>query len=322
MGENLAKLTILLSLTVLPASVGYATRRLGLASEELGRRLMTFVLVFGASSVGFLSIWSVRIEARQIWLPALAAVHVVTLVVVGLLLGRLLLRDRAERGLFGLACGMGNTGHTMGGFVVFLLYGVDGLALSSIYGLMWMPVIVLLVYPIARHFAMHEPPESLGTLMLRCLLHWRSLPLPMAATAIVLSICRVPRPRIVAEWYILNVLVYTMTSLAYFSIGLRLHLTSVGYLKKQILCLLAMRFVVAAALALLLLGLTRLTPWPLMGLARDVFIILSFCPVAVTVVGVANMFTLKARHASVLFVATTATYLIVVLPLVLWLFGG
>ena len=38
-------------------------------------------------------------------------------------------------------------------------------------------------------------------------------------------------------------------------------------------------------------------------------------------VGVANMFTLKARHASVLFVATTATYLIVVLPLVLWWFG-
>jgi len=318
-GETLA---ILLSVTVLPASAGYAARRLGWASEELGRHLMTFVLVFGASSVGLLSIWSMHVEGRQMWLPVLGAAHVVVLVVVGLPVGRLLLRDRAERGLFALAGGMGNTAHTMGGFVVFLLYGNDGLALASIYGLMWMPVIVLMVYPIARHFAMHEPPESLGALMLRCLLHWRSLPLPMAAAAIVLSVYRVPRPQVITDWHILDVLVYAMASTAYFAIGLRLHLTSIGYLKKQIACLAVMRFVVAAALALGLAALTQWTPWPLTGRLRNVFLILSFCPMAVTVVGVANMFTLKARHASVLFVASTAIYLIVVLPLVLWRFGG
>jgi predicted permease len=54
---------------------------------------------------------------------------------------------------------------------------------------------------------------------------------------------------------------------------------------------------------------------------REVFIIESFVPTAVTMVAVANMFRLEPRKASMLFIVNTVMYLVVVLPIVLWLFG-
>ena len=81
------------------------------------------------------------------------------------------------------------------------------------------------------------------------------------------------------------------------------------------------RFAVAAAMAFALASLTLLTPWPLRGVARNVFLILLSCPVAVTLVAVANMFHLKPRQASALFVVNTLLYLLLVLPIVLWVFG-
>jgi hypothetical protein len=38
-------------------------------------------------------------------------------------------------------------------------------------------------------------------------------------------------------------------------------------------------------------------------------------------VAVANMFSLKPQESSVLFVANTVMYLVLVLPMVFWLFG-
>lgn len=280
------------------------------------------VTVFGYSSVGFLSIWGKRLNVSHVWLPLLAAVQVMTMVVLGLFVGKILARNRGEQGLFGLASGVGNAGFTMGGFVVLVLFGESGLALVSIYGLMWTPLIVLFVYPIARHWASDKPEMSVGKLMRKNILDWRSISLPIAIVAVILSINDVARPGIIVEWRIIDILVYTVTAVAYFAIGLRLHLTSIMELKKQIASLAIMRFVVAAALGLTLVTLAQLSPWPLTTLARKVFLIEAFVPVAITVVAVANMFHLKPREASALFVANTFMYLLLVLPIVIWIFGG
>ena len=68
-------------------------------------------------------------------------------------------------------------------------------------------------------------------------------------------------------------------------------------------------------------GPTAWTPWPLVGLSRDVFLVQAFVPTAVMLVAMANMFSLRPRTASVLFVANTLIYLVLVLPWVLWAFG-
>ncbi len=316
-----SKLAILLSITVLPTLAGYAARRLKLASEKLGEFLMIFMLVFGYAAVSFLSIWGIKLHVSDMWLPSLGMVHAILILIAGLVAARLITHDRGEIGLLGLASGFGNAGFTMGGFVAFQLYGQTGLALASIYCLAWTPITVLVTYPVARYFASEKRTSSLPRLMLRCLFDWKSLPLPVTIIALVLSASNVSRPQVIDDYRVLDILVYSTTAIAYLAIGLRLHVGGIIVLKKHIALLAGTRFALAAIVALAMVALTKLTPWPLLGIASRVYLIESFAPTAVTMVGVANIFNLKPRQASVLFVANTLMYLLFILPFVLWLFA-
>jgi len=300
---------------------GYVCRRLGWLSEKLGERLMTFVGVFGYSSVAFLSVWGTRLQAGDFLLPVLGAVHVVVMIALSLGVGRWITADRAEQGLFAIAGGTGNNGFTMGAFVLYLLCGEPGMGLSNLYILLFMPVAVLVMFPLARHYASENPSGSLWGLMRRNLLDWRSIGLPMAVAGILLSVCRVPRPPQVASWRVLDLLVYTLTPVAFFAIGLRLRFSRVAPMLRLLVGLAAVRFALGLLVGLALAALTQLTPWPFTGARRDVFIVQSFVPTSVTMVAIANMFGLRPAEASVLFVGNTVAYLVAVLPLV-WLAYG
>ncbi len=178
---------------------------------------------------------------------------------------------------------------------------------------------VLLLYPIAKHYAGEGEPLRLGRLMLRNIFDWRSIGLPITLLGLGLSLAGVHRPEVVTAWHITDALVYIVTPLAYFGIGLRLHVADVWSLRRMVGGLAVMRFAVAAGVGALLVWATRLTPWPLLERAADVFMIEAFVPTAVTMVAVANMFRLQPRQASVLFVVNTVMYLALVLPLVLWI---
>ena len=317
-----AKLAVTVCVIVASMAAGYVARRMRLASERVAEVLMTLVVVCGYTPVAFLSIWGLgRVDISDVWLPVLAAVHWLLMAMAGLAVGRLMTADRARVGTLGLAAGAGNTGFTMGGFVIFLLYGQRGLGLASIYCLMWTPMMVLMLYPIARRFAPGAAPAPLGWLLLRSLFDWRSIGLPAAGVALFLLLCGVERPAAVSDWRVVDVLMYAVTAAAYFSIGLRLHAAHFLSAWRLIAALGALRFGLGAAVGLVLAGLAGLTPWPMSGLARKVFVIESFVPTAVTMVAVCNMFHLRPREASVLFIANTGMYLAGVLPVVVWLLG-
>jgi len=320
------KFVLTVGLIVLATAAGYLSRRAGLVPERAAKWLMTAVVAFGYSAVGFLAIWGMRLNIEDAWLPVLGAAHVVLMGLLGLAAARWLVRSpegpgRRRRGLFTIASAMGNTGFTMGGFVVYILFGEPGLALVSILGLMWMPTLVLVVYPTARHFAAEGPAGSPLRLVLRSLLDYRSIGLPAACAAIALSLAGVPRPDAVAAWGVVNVLIFLVTAAAYFAIGLRLHLSGLRASAKLIAALAGVRFLAAPAVGAALVALTCLTAWPLEGVGRSVLLIETSVPMAVTVVAVANMFGLRPREASVLFVANSLIYLLCVLPVVLWAFG-
>lgn len=107
---------------------------------------------------------------------------------------------------------------------------------------------------------------------------------------------------------------------AYFSIGLRLRFAHVRKIWRAILTHAAIRFGAGLAVGAALWGLTLLTPWPLTGQARNILLIESFVPMAVTAVAVANMFTLRPEEASVIFVVNTIAYILLVLPVILYVF--
>jgi len=308
-------------LVVLPLAGGYLARRFGGLSERLAQGLMTAVMVLGYPAGGFLSIWGMEIQVQDLWLPALGAIHVAVMGAGGVLIGRAVAAEKADVGLLSIGSALGNTGFTMGGLVLYHLYGKGGLALMSIYCLMWMPVTVLLTYPIARHYAPHQPKRPLGRLILRSIFDWRSIGLPVSLAAIWLSVRGIMPPGAIARMRVVDILIFTVTIVAFFSIGLRLHLGNLGAIRKLIAAVTAARFGLGLLVGYALAAATLLTPWALTGVARNVFLVESFVPTAVTTVGVANMFGLKPREASGVFVINTLMYLALVLPFVLWFFG-
>lgn len=312
-------ITLSVILIIVATAAGYAARRKGLIRERSSRPIMTLVVVFGYSCIALLTIWQLTLEWQDIWLPVLGAAHVAALAAVGLGTGRLLTNERRRRGLLAVACSVGNVGPTLGGLVVYLLYGIEGLGLAGIYGLMFTPVTVLILYPIAK--AHQGQGEPLGRIILRSLLDWRSIALPIALAGVVLSAAGVPYPEALQRVYLVDVLVFVVTAMAYFAIGLRLYVGYVGSIKAMIATLSVVRFAAGLAVGLTLYAATRLTPWPLECLPMKVFLIEAFVPTAVTTVAVAEMFGLRPRLGSVLFVTNTALYLVLVLPLVAWIFG-
>jgi predicted permease len=314
-----AKFAAMAVLIVCSMLGGYLCGRRGRLGERWAEVLMTIVLVAGYPSVGFLAIWTTRLAGPDLWLPSLGIVHVLAMAALAWGLASVLRWERAQRGLFIIAGSAGNIGFTMGGFVIYLLYGEQGLGLASIYAQILTPMTVLVYYPLARRHAA-APAGGLGRLMFRSLFDWRSLGLPAAIAAAGLSLAGVPRPGVIDRLCVVDVLMFLVTGMAYFSIALRLHLREARPAGRLIAWSLPMRFVVGAAVGWALAAATLATAWPMEALARNVLIIESFVPTAVTMVGVANMFGLEPRRASVLFVANTLFYLVVVLPVVMAVF--
>jgi predicted permease len=245
----------------------------------------------------------------------------VILTLVGLVVGRVALKSTSEVGLLGLAGGISNLGPTMGGFVVFLLYGETGLGLVGVLTLMFVPMVVLWGFPIARHYSPSIERMPLGKLYTTSLLSWRSLGVPIMAAGVVLSVSGVVRPPVIGEYHVVDVMVFALVAAAYFSIGLRLRGRDLWTLRRPILLLAGIRFAGGMVVMLGLLAITQLTPWPLGWdtLGGRVMFIEGFVPTAVSMVAVANMFHLAPRKASAMFVANTLMYLLLLLPWVVLL---
>jgi predicted permease len=316
-----AKFAFTAIVVILAMTGGYLCRRLRWLQESAGEVIMTIVAVYGYPGVGFLTLWGTTLDSSDVLMPLLAVVHSTVMTFLSLALARYFTTERAERGLFAVAGGLGNNGFTMGAFVLYLLYGEEGMGVANIYFILFMPVVVLLMYPIARHYATEQPQGSMASLIWRSLIDWRSIGLPVSLLGILLSALRVPRPGAIAAWHVVDILVCLLTPLAFFGIGLRLHFSKVIPLWRPILGLAVIRFVVAAVVGLALAYATWITPWAFRGLRWNVYVVEAFVPTAVTMVAVANMFGLCPREASVLFVANTVMYLVLVLPVVLLIFS-
>jgi len=315
------QLIVSASVIVGSMAAGAGARRLGWLGPRAAKAIMTAVLVGGYSSVLFLAIWGMSLRAEHAWLPTLGAINTGVVVLLAMLVAPLVARDRTERGLLSVHAGVANTGATMGGLVLLGLYGSRGLELASIYFLMWMPFVVCVLYPIARHYSRTHAGGSLGRLMLRSIVDWRAIGLPMGIAAVILSACGVRRPVFIERACLPEVLTYATTVGAYVAIGLRLDLRQAMGLWRLSAALAVMRFVVAGLVAWALVAATRLTPWPLSGPSAATVIVQGVMPTAVAAAAVATMFDLDSEKSSGLFLVNTLLFLAVILPAIFLVFG-
>lgn len=308
-------------LIVVSLAAGYTAQKLRWLGESTARVVMTLVMIFGYSSVQFLAVWNAELSAELIWLPILGGANIVLMSLVGLSCARLATGDRAQMGVFSVASGAPNTGVTMGGLVLLALYGQRGLELMSIYCIMWMPLIVGVMYPIARHFSPTHRGGSLGRLMLRSVFDWRSIGLPMAVIGLTLNLSAVARPPVINHLYIMEALAAATTAAAYFAIGLHVQVRSVARMWRIILSLAVTRFILSGLVAAGLAWAVTMAGGGLSWELRNVLVIEAMMPAAVATAAIANMFELRPAAASTLFVVNTLMFIVLVMPVLFWLFG-
>jgi predicted permease len=319
---DVARLRLAAMFIVLAGGIvsGYlAGNRLGLP-EYWAKRIMTAVLVSFNWLIAMLVIWRMRLSSQLIWVPVVGVI--LMLAVTGFSAGLFYLfePDRKSRLTLILAGGLSNLGYTGGAFVCYALFGADGLGIANIYPLLWVPAVYLIFFPLLKVREIWIE-SSCAKFKLRQVLDFRFLAFPAVIGAIVLNLINVKIPAFIAEFHIIDIFVYIASSLSFFAIGLRVSLPRLKNYMSLYFLLGAVKFVLTPAVAFLIVWLLTLSGRGLSDLAQKVIIVLSVTPSAVAVVTMSNVFDLDAPLASALWVVNMATFVLIVVPLLFFIFA-
>jgi predicted permease len=179
-----------------------------------------------------------------------------------------------------------------------------------------------MIYPIAQHYGLPaEERRPVPRLIWDSVIGIRAWGLYGSFVGLALAAMRLPIPRQVYDWHILDTLFFLSAIGGYFGIGMRLRLSDAFGFTKQHLLLATMKFAVTPLVTLAMLMLVNLSPHPLPPLAWHVLLIESAMPAGISTVILSNLFHLDARMASTLWVWNTAAFLVIVMPAILWLYG-
>lgn len=320
--QHIARLRLIgmLGVLVIGLTSGYlASSRFGL-SEHLAKKIMTFVLVCFSWLIALLVIWKMNLTRQLIWLPIVGVVLMLTITALSAVIFNFIQPDRKKRLTLTLTGAISNTGYTGGAFVCYALFGMTGLALANIYLLLCLPVFYLIYLPFLKFHELRSKNRS-AKLKLDFLLDLRMLATPAIITAIILNLASVRQPAFITKFHIIDILVYTASSLSFFAIGLRVKLSRLKHYINLYFPVAAVKFILTPAVALLIIAILELTGQNLDSLLQKVIIVLSATPSAVLTVTMSNVFDLDGPLASALWVVTMSIFVAIVVPVLFLLFA-
>ena len=290
-----------------------ANNRLGV-SERWAKIIMTAVLIFLEWLIALLIIWQIPLSRDLVWLPIIGIVMMLGITTGSATIFSLFKLDHKSRLTLILAGGLSNLGYTGGAFVCFALFGTQGLGLANIYSVLWMPTACLVFFPLLkiRELRLSGSAEKFKPIEL---LDPRMLPIPAAIIALILNLKGIKQPDFIADFHIVDIFVYTASSLSFFAIGLRVNFSRIKNYINLYFPLAAVKFLLTPLVALALVWLLTLTGHDLTSLVKKVVIVLSACPSAVFMVTMSNVFDLDGPLASALWVATTVIFVAIVVPI-------
>ena len=298
---------------------GYLASNRFRVPEHLAKKIMTAVLVSFNWLIALLVIWRMQLSRQLIWLPIVGLCLMLTSTALSIGLFSFLKLDRRSQLTLILAGGLSNIGYTGGAFVCYALFGAVGLALANIYLLLYLPTLYLVFLPLLKVRELRMKDSNAG-FRLSQVLDPRCLAIPAIITAIILNLTNVKPPDFVSKFHIIDIFVYTASSLSFFAIGLRVKLSRLKNYINLYFPLAAVKFILTPAAALLIIWLLALTGRNLDGLVEKVIIVLSATPSAVLMVTMSNVFDLDGPLASALWVVTMAAFAAIVVPVLFFVF--
>ena len=295
---------------LLPIAIGVLLSRLGV-QKRAARSLFAFSFYGCQTAVTACAIWIARIRAEARVLPFLALTGWLVTAVLAWLVSRRLDRPPPQRGAFILSLAMSNNGFTLLGFVALAAFGEAGLAQATYAQLLYAPFFLLCCFPIARAFGSRASPKPLGRTLLDNLLDPRVwLPLVAISLGLCLNIGHVARPAFFSQ--LTRGLIFIGTAASSCAIGLifsGFHLKR--YWRENLISL-----VYRCTLYPLLYW--ALAHWAgLSSLDARILVLYGLVPSALLANMLAVFFDLDSELTSSVFMVSTISFLVLVLPVYL-----
>lgn len=203
---------------LLPIAFGVLLSRLGV-SRRAASPLFALSFYGCQTAVTACALWIAHIEAEARILPALALSGWVVTAGVAWLVSRRLEGKAEARGAFILSMCMSNNGFTLLGFVALAAFGEAGLAQATYAQLLYTPFFLLCCFPIARAFGRQAEPQALLETLRENAVDPRVwLPLSAISLGLALNVAHVQRPAFVSQ--VTQGLIYVGTALSSCAIGL------------------------------------------------------------------------------------------------------
>ncbi|HEX2670312.1 MAG TPA: AEC family transporter [Polyangiaceae bacterium] len=292
---------------LLPIAFGVLLSRLGVP-RRAARGLFALSFYGCQTAVTACAIWVARIQAEARVLPLLALTGWLVTAALAWLVSRKLENQPPRRGAFILSMAMSNNGFSLLGLVALAAFGEAGLAQATYAQLLYTPFFLLCCFPIARAFGRHATPQPLSRALLENARDPRVwLPLLAIVLGLGLNFGHVTRPVFASQ--LTRGLIFIGTAAASCAIGLlfsgfhlkrywRENLVSLGY---------------------------RCTLYPLLywGIARFVglgpldariLVLYGLVPSALLANMLAVFFDLDSELTSSVFMVSTISFLLFVLP--------
>lgn len=313
------RLGTMLAVLVVSLVSGYlAATRFGVP-ERYAKTIMTIVLVSFNWLIALLAIWRVQLSSRFIWLVIAGVVLLLSVTALSTVIFSLFKIDSARRLTLILAGSLSNLGYTGGAFICYGLFGIAGLALANIYIILWVPVAFFVFLPLLK---VHElKAKGLDArFSLNYIIDFRCIALPAVIVAVILNLSHVEFPAFISKFYIIDVLVYVASAMAFFSVGLQVKLSDLKNRLNLYLIVSVIKFVLTPAIAVLFIFILYLAGINLPELVKKVIIVMSVTPSAVLMVTMSNVFDLDTTLASSVWIFTTSVFVILIVPILIFVF--
>jgi predicted permease len=302
----------LLGWIALPIVAGICLRRFGVP-RKASKFFFGVALLVCHTIISFVAIWGSRIAEGAVFLPFLALLGWIFAALAGLALSYALGHGSRQKGAFVMVLCMSNQGYTLLGIIAFVLFGQEGLDQSTYAIILLTPFMVLVLFPMARYFGNTSGRIPFKDLIVATALDIRNIPLIAMILGLVLNISGVQRPGFLLVP--LQPLVYVGTIASGVAIGLLFE----GFGLKRFW------------LENLLSALFRVTIFPLFYFALaciaglndvdiKIFILFGIVPPAIFSNLISDLFGLDTYLSSSIFVVNTIFFLILVLPVYVYVF--
>ena len=297
-----------------PVALGVLWNRLG-APQSASRRLFNFAFYGCQTFITLCSLWIARIDRSSAAMPLLATSGWLLTAGVAWLISVRLGHERKQRGSFIATLSQSNNGFTLLGFVALVLFEEGGLAQAIYSQTLNSPYLLLFCFPVARAYssAGAAAGKSLGQILLDNARDPRVfLPLGTISLGLALNLCGVARPPEISS--VVRPLIYLGTAASGIAVGLLYRGALLGRYWRENLVSFVYRSTLYplyyAALAWL---------FGLGALDTRILILYGLVPSALLANFLAVSFELDTDMTSSVFVVSTVTFMVAVLPAYAWL---